>query len=91
MFFSTDAKLKEKRLDCTARVVAHEPYPLNMIQNPAVETYLMKLGVTFEGFKYPSRITVKRRTDDFLDKESAEEVEYFIKLVDIFCAKVYES
>lgn len=84
-FSSTDAKLREKLLDCTARVVAHGPYPLNMIQNPAVETYLMKLGVTHEGFKYPSRYTVTRRTDEFLDKESAEQVAIFVKLVDFFC------
>ena len=79
LFSSTDAKLREKLLHCTARVVAHGPYPLNMIQNPAVETYLMELGVTHEGFKYPSRTTVTRRTDDFLDMESAEQVAIFVK------------
>jgi hypothetical protein len=84
-FSSTDEKLREKLLDCTARVVAHGPYPLNMIQNPAVETYLMELGVTHQGFKYPSRRTVTRRTDEFLDKESAVQVAIFVKLVDFFC------
>ena len=28
-FTSTDAKLREKLLDCTARVIAHGPYPNN--------------------------------------------------------------
>ena len=85
-FSSTDTKLREKLLECTARVIAHGPYPLDMIHNPAVSAYLTELGVTPQGFKYPSRRTVTRRTDLFLEKESADEVAEFTKRVDFFCA-----
>ena len=85
-FSSTDTKLREKLLECTACIIAHGPYPLDMIQNPAVSAYLMELGVTPQGFKYPSRQTVTRRTDLFLEKESADEVAEFTKRVDFFCA-----
>ena len=83
-FSSTDSKLKEKLLECTARVIAHGPYPLDMIQNPAVAAYLTELGVTPQGFKYPSRQTVTRRTDLILEKESVDEVAEFTKRVDFF-------
>ena len=35
-FHSTEYKLREKVLECTAKVVAHGPFPLSMLQNPAV-------------------------------------------------------
>ena len=85
-FHSTEYKLREKILECTAKVVAHGPFPLNFIQNPAVESFLQELGVTYEGFKYPSRATVTRRVDNFLDHESTEQVCKFVESVDFFCA-----
>ena len=44
-----------------------------MLQNAAMEEFLVELDVVPEGFKFPSRRTVTKRLDEFLDEESASQ------------------
>jgi len=67
------ARLKEKLLKATVKVIAHGPYPISMLQNPAMEEYLVELEMVPGDFKFPSRSTVTKRLDEFLDEEGASQ------------------
>jgi len=66
-------RLREKLLKATVRVIAHGPYVISMLQNPAMEEFLVELDVVPEGFRFPSRRTVTRRLDEFLDEEGSSQ------------------
>ena len=78
------SRLREKLLQATVRVIAHGPYPIAMLQNPAMEEYLVELGVVPENFKFPCRQTVTKRLDAFLDEECASQDSYVREILPSF-------
>ena len=78
-----DERVKENILAAFVEVIAHGPYPISFLQNPAVKQLLIKLHVIPENFKLPSRRTVTRRLDDFLNEENLKQNEEIIKLLDV--------
>jgi len=78
------ARLREKLLKATVKVIAHGPYPIAMLQNPAMEEYLVELEVVPGDFKFPSRRTVTKRLDDFLDEEGASQDSHVREILPFF-------
>jgi len=70
---SINARLTEKLLKATVKIIAHGPYVISMLQNPAMEEFLVELDVVPEGFRFPSRRPVTRRLDEFLDEEGSSQ------------------
>ena len=54
-------RLREKLLQATVKVIAHGPYPICFLQNPAVKAFLIELDVCPPDFIFPSTSTVTRR------------------------------
>ena len=56
-----------------------------MLKNPAIEDFLKEIKVVPESFKFPSRQTVTRRLDEFLDDEGKAQNDDITQLLDFFC------
>ena len=82
---SQDAALRENLLRAIVKVIAHGPYPISMLKNPAIEDFLKEIKVVSESFKFPSRQTVTRRLDEFLDDEGKAQNNDITQLLDFFC------
>jgi hypothetical protein len=55
-----------------------------MLQNPAMEEYLVELEVVPGDFKFPSQRTVTKRLDDFLDEEGASQDSHVREILPLF-------
>ena len=79
-----DEKLKEKILQAIVKVIAHGPFPISMLDNPAISEFLKELGIISENFKLPSRRTVTRRLDEFLVAEEKEQTDKVISSLEFY-------
>ena len=82
---SQSKKLFNKIAQATAEVVAHGPYPISLLQNKAMEEYLVRLEVASEGFLFPSRRTVGRRLDELLVEEDKKQTADLVQTLDFYC------
>ena len=58
---SSDARLFTHVCNALVNVIAHGPYPIQMLQNPAMKKLLVELGVADQNFGFPSTRTIGRR------------------------------
>lgn len=77
-----DSILREKITQAVVEVIAHGPYPISFLQNPAIVEFLTKLNVVRPDFKLHSRRTVTKRLDDFLDTEAKSHNDRILSIVD---------
>lgn len=79
----TDNLLREKITAAVVKVIAHGPYPISFLQNPAVAEFLVQLGVIRQDFKLHHRKTVTKRLDEFLNAENEKQMSSLIEAVDM--------
>ena len=68
-------KLTDKIVTAIIKVIAHGPFPISLLMNPAVRELLIELDVVEPDFDFPSTTTITRKLDLFLDEENKSQLE----------------